>query len=179
MSPSCCHCIMQINKYLKISRTLISLVFLRMSIVEEGCHLSSLVAAPPFSLFFCCQGFVFFYFVFVIHFVGAFMYPLHGYFVLPLWVFWFFLMSIFILMVLRMTEIFRSILNRDVIHSSNCSTFLVSLLCEICLDIDSLQATSRAIDRLLVQNVKYIYFLLNFDLIYLFQFLIFIRLIYE
>ena len=63
---------------------------------------------------------------------------------------------------------YRSILKEDVIYFSNYNTFYVGLQCEICLDIDSLRAKSRVTYHWLVQNVKYICFLLNLDLTYLF-----------
>ena len=64
------------------------------------------------------------------------------------------LVSISILMVLQITEIFRSILKgRGMIHSSNCNTFHVGLKYEKCLDIDSFRARSRAKDCWLVQTI--------------------------
>ena len=79
------------------------------------------------------------------------------------------LMGIYILIVLYIIEIFRSILKGNIIHSSSCNTFCVGFRREKCLDIYSLQERSRTTYRWLVQNIECICFLLDLDLIYRFN----------
>ena len=109
-------------------------------------------------------------------FCGCFCYSLYGCFGSPLWGFWFSLVSISILILLYT---FRYILKGNVIHSSSYNIVRVGLHCERCLDIDSLRTRSRATDCRLIQNIEYIYFLSNLDLIYLFHFVSAVRLDYK
>ena len=104
---------------------------------------------------FCCLGFVFLFCfcplfgVFVIPFVSVYFYCA------LLWVFWFsfrrclgfLLWVLVILILLQMTETFKSILKGGVIYFSSCTTIRVRLCCERCLDIDSFWIRSKATNR--------------------------------
>ena len=115
---------------------------------------------PTVSFYFCCVGFRIFCFI-IIFSIVVFLFIIF--------------MDVFassivgVLIVLQITEIFRSILKGYIIYFSNCSTFHVGLCYDKCIDIDSFGARSKATYRLLVQNVECICFLLNLDLIYFFN----------
>ena len=95
-----------------------------MNVVEKG-STPSLMVVPLFSFSFYCLGFCGFYFIFIISLMGVFVILFVGVLI--------FFVSISILRVLWITEMFRSILKKYLIHYSSCNIFRVSIWCERCL----------------------------------------------